>query len=205
MFGRVLIGGIVAGCVAFAWGAAAHMVFQLGDGAFKEIPNEEFVVSVLRENVDKSAMYYFPGMPKLADNASAEEKTQSNEVWTERYKAGPAGLLVYTVSPGEPMETSHLLIQFLFDLGMGIIAAYMLSRAASDLWGYLERVLFVTLLGLFASLAVPLPYWNWYRFSTEFIQGAIIEQLAGAALMGIVLAAIIRRPKAPKFVPPVSA
>jgi len=53
-------------------------------------------------------------------------------------------------------------------------------------------VLFVTLLGLSAWVAIAIPYWNWYGFPTDFTMGKGIEQVLGFFLAGLVLAAIVK-------------
>jgi hypothetical protein len=192
---KVLVGGLLAGILAFCWGAVAHMVFQLGDSAIRDLPDEEQFVTDLSAKVTESGVYFFPGPGEAKEGETADEKAQREKAWEEKYKEVPAGFLFLTVAPGAPMSPTMLIIQFLLDLGLGLIAAYMLARAAPQIPSYLERALYVSLLGIFASLAVLLPHWNWYGFGAEFTLGGVVEQLVKSALMGLLLALIIRGPQ----------
>ena len=66
--------------------------------------------------------------------------------------------------------------------------------------GYGGRVVFVTLLGLFPTLSVDLPFWNWYRFPGVYTAAQFIVHLVGYCIGGLVLAKIVKpsleRPRA---------
>ena len=55
----------------------------------------------------------------------------------------------------------------------------MLSLVAGSLG---RRVLVGAAAGLFAWLAVSVPYWNWYMFPGDFTFGALLEQVIGWTL-----------------------
>ena len=55
-----------------------------------------------------------------------------------------------------------------------------------------KRVLFTTLLGLTATAAVIMPYWNWYGFPAAAIFSSAIELGVGGALAGFVFAKLIK-------------
>jgi hypothetical protein len=191
MFARVLIAGVVAGVVAFFWGAVAHMVFQLGDSAVQDMPQEELIVDQLRTHLTESGVYFFPGL-QAPDGATEAQRAELQEKQMEKIDEGPAGFLFYQINPPPAMSAIYFIRQGLFDLGLGLIAAYLCFRAAPSIPNYFERVLLVTLLGVFASLAVVLPHWNWYGFATDWTIGGVIEQVVGAFLIGLVVAAIVR-------------
>jgi hypothetical protein len=51
---------------------------------------------------------------------------------------------------------------------------------------------FVTLFGLFPTLSVDLPLWNWYRFPSAYTAAQFVEHLVGYLVGGLVVAAIVR-------------
>jgi hypothetical protein len=46
-------------------------------------------------------------------------------------------------------------------------------------------------------VTVIVPYWNWYYFPADFVASEAIEHVVGWFLSGLVLAAIVRAPRAP--------
>ena len=74
--------------------------------------------------------------------------------------------------------------------------AVLLCKAAGGISWFGGRVLFCALLGLFASLAIDVSYWNWYGFPTNYTAAALVDQVAGWGLAGVAIGAIVRKPAA---------
>src|SRR4030066_1245744 len=89
MSGRILFAAILGGIALFAWGVVAHMFLGLGDSSFKGIPNEEMILSTMKENITEPGLYFFPWMDMKSTDKAAME------AWTQKYKAGPTGLMVF--------------------------------------------------------------------------------------------------------------
>ena len=53
-----------------------------------------------------------------------------------------------------------------------------------------RRVAVAGAMGVFAWLAVSVPYWNWYRFPLEFTAAALVQTLVGALLAGLVIGVV---------------
>jgi hypothetical protein len=193
---RILLAGILGGAVLFGWGATAHMVLQF-DSSLKMLPNEEPVMAAMRENVPESGIYFFPGADMSAPMTPEQEKA-----YNAKYRQGPSGLLIYHPSnEKDPMTPEQLGIQFGIDVILALLAAMLLGQAAPALKSYVLRLFFMLLIGLIAGIAVPLPYWNWYGFPSDFTQSAIAEQVIGFVLAGIVIAAIVRAKPQPAPAP----
>jgi len=78
----------------FIWGAMSHMALGLEESAIKEFPNEEQVIPALKANLNEPGFYGFPGM-HLPKGATKEQAAEAEKKWTEKYQAGPRGILVY--------------------------------------------------------------------------------------------------------------
>jgi hypothetical protein len=109
----------------------------------------------------------------------------------EKAKIGPAGIMV--VAPGGVEYNMGVLLgkQCGFDIVAMLIAAALVSWAGV-LKGYGGRVTFVTLLGLFPTLSVDLPFWNWYGFPSTFTAAQFVVHIVGYLVGGLVLAAIVK-------------
>lgn len=192
---RILLAGILGGAVLFGWGAAAHMVLQF-DSSLKTIPNEDAVMGTMKESMTEPGIYFFPGVDR-----SAPLTAEQQEKYNSKYRKGPSGLLVYTpANEKDPMTPERLGMQFGIDVVLALLSAMLLAQAAPALPSYVLRLFFMLLIGMIAGIAVPLPYWNWYGFPSDFTLSAVGEQVIGFILAGIVIAAIVRHkpPAGPK-------
>jgi hypothetical protein len=190
---RVILGGIVAGLVVFVWGFVSHVLLPLGTIGIKSMPAENAVLSAMRDHLKEPGFYFFPGMPAPATMTN-EQRKEAQERWAEEIRRGPRGILVYHPSGTEPMSTRQLGGELLTNLLGGLVAATLLSMAAGALGAFAARLTFVTLLGLFASLAIEMSYWIWYGFPTDYTVAQIADQVVSWFLAGLTLAVIIRRP-----------
>lgn len=192
---KILLAGLVGGIVIYVWGIISHLVLPLGMVGMRQIPNEELVVSALRENIKESGFYFFPGWEHSPDMTKEQQK-MAMQKWEEKIRMGPNGILVYTPEGQAPMSAKQLLIELLSNIAGALVATFLLAKAVSGITSFGARVLFVALLGLFASLAIDISYWNWYGFPGSFTLAAITDEVVGWGLAGLPLAAIIKRPAA---------
>ncbi len=181
---RMLIGGIVGGIIMFVWSAFSHMVLPLGGMGLKPLPNESAVIPAMKEGIREPGLYMFPGLD-MSKTPSAEEQA----AWTERYKAGPVGLLVYRPQGEAPMSLKQLGTELLSNILAALVGAFMLTFVVGS---YGKRALFVALLGLVAWLSINVSHWNWYGFPTAFVVAEGIDQVVGWLLAGLAMAKIVK-------------
>jgi hypothetical protein len=186
---RMFIAGIVAGIVMFFWGAISHMVLQLGDAGLSQLKEQEpAVLNALKQNIKEPGLYFYPGFS--SDHPDKAEQA----AWVEKYRQGPAGLVLYLPGGNDPMTPKQFAIQIVADLVMGILAAALLAGTGCWMRSFISRVSFVALLGLLPFLAINLPYWNWYGFPTTFTMAQLADRFVGFVLMGIAIGAILKTP-----------
>ena len=186
---KVIAGGLAAGIVVFFWGAIAHVVLPIGSMGIRQIPNEDSVIGAIRNTIQEPGFYFFPGMDMSRAPSESEQ-----QAWDAKLKQGPAGVLIIQPQGGEAMSPRQLWTEVATDIVAALLAALLLSQVRGSYWG---RVAFVTLLGIFGFVTISVPYWNWYAFPTDFTTAEAIDQILGWFLAGLVLAAIVRSPKAP--------
>ncbi len=188
---RILLAGLLGGLVVFVWGAISHILLPLGQAGIRTLPEEAVVVAAFRTHVAQPGLYFFPGMDR-SPVKTAEQRAAAEKDWAERYRLGPTGILVIAPGGREPMSFGHLGMELVTNILGAAIAAMLLTLAAAALTKYSVRVLFVTLLGLFAFIAIDLSYWNWYGFPDAYTAAALLDQTVGWFLGGLVIARIIR-------------
>ena len=184
---RILLAGVLGGLTIFLWSSLSHMVLMLGGTGIKSMPHEDVVLSVIHENVREPGFYFFPGMDE-SKKMSAEEQKQ----WEDKYRKGPAGIMILQPPGADPMMVRQLLTELASNIVCLLIAAFLLSQTLSGGSTFAGRLLFVALMGLFASTAIDVSYWNWYRFPDSYTLAAMTDAVVGHGLAGIVLAAIIK-------------
>ncbi|MBI4547620.1 MAG: hypothetical protein HY707_06560 [Ignavibacteriae bacterium] len=189
---KLLIASLLGGAVLFIWGALSHMVLGLGEASIKPIPNERAVLTAMQDNIREPGFYFFPGM-ESSPNMTKEDQEAAMKRWEEKYSVGPYGILIYHPDGTQPLSPKQLLIELLSDILAAFLAAFLLARALGGLSGFGGRVLFVTLLGLFAWMAIEIAYWNWYGFPFGYAFSSLIDQIVGFFLVGLVLATMIKK------------
>ncbi len=170
--------GVIAAIVVFFWGAVIHMAFNI-DSYLKPIPNDGALIAALQANIKEPGLYFYP-------NEKDPAKLET------RVKTAPRGMLTYTPA-GTPFSFGQTLgIQFGTDLICALLAAFLYSLAAPALKSLGQRLLFTTLLGVFAVFAVQAPFWNWYGFPAASLVSGVVELGVGGLLSGLVFAKLIK-------------
>ena len=191
---KVLGGALVAGIVVFFWGAIAHMALPIGTMGIPQNPGEDKVVAAIKDTIREPGFYFIPGRDMSKPLSKSEE-----EAYTAKIKQGPSGVMVIHPEGSDSMSPRQLLTE----LGSSIVAAFLAALVLTQVRsGYFGRVLVVTAMGLFGFLSILVSYWNWYGFPTDFTIGAVLDEVIGWFLAGLVLAAIIRPAKIQKVAVP---
>ena len=177
---RILFAGGVGGLVVFVWAAIAHMVLPLGETDIGWIPNQDAIIALLKEEVQKPGIYMLPSYDMSRD--PTEEEVAA---WEEKYRAGPRALLIYRPLGAEPMSPGQFLTELASNIAAALVAAFVLSAAAAGFRCYL---LSVTLLGLFSWLSLSVSHWNWYGFPADHTIAAGIIEIIGWFLAGLAMA-----------------
>lgn len=164
----------------FIWGGFSHMVLFVGAG-FKHLPDEDKLIASLKTDKDEQGLYFFPG--KDFRHSTKEQ----DQAWENKFRNGPAGLIVFRAPGGNPFSAGKLVVQFLSNLSSALAAAFI---AASLYAGFWRRVLVVTILGVVACSAVSTIYWNWYGFPTSFFIAQLLDMVIGFFLSGLVICKI---------------
>lgn len=182
--GKVLLAGLIGGLAAFGWGVVSHLVLHVGDMGIQKLPREASVMESLSDQISRPGLYVFPG---YEPGTELSEKQQAD--LEERYRRGPTGLLVFHPEGRAWMSGPRFAIQAAGDVLSAFVASVLLAMMTRV--GYLRRVLFVTLLGVFAWASLDVPAWNWYRFPDEYTLGRLLDALGRWFCAGLLIAAIV--------------
>jgi hypothetical protein len=178
---RILLAALLGGIAMFAWKSIAHMALPLGQSGMQEIPNEPAMLGSMHATLgENSGLYFFPALGS-APGAMAE--------YDKKLAANPSGLLIYHPPGAKSLSAGQMITELVTEMLEALLAAVLLSRTRiATYWG---RVGFVTLLGVLASMATNLSYWNWYGFPSEYTAVYIMIEIVGFFCIGLVAARFV--------------
>jgi hypothetical protein len=178
---RILLAALLGGIAMFAWKSIAHVALPLGQSGIHEIPNEQAVLGAMHSTLgETSGLYFFPAMG-AAPGAMAE--------YDRKLAVNPSGLMIYHPPGAKSLTAAQMITELVTEMLEALLAAVLLSRTRiSTYWG---RVGFVTLLGVLASMATNLSYWNWYGFPSDYTAVYIMIEIVGFLCIGLVAARFV--------------
>jgi hypothetical protein len=179
----IIIAAVFGAMIMFVWGGFSHSVLLIGVG-FDPLPNEDKVIQTLNTSIDKQGLYFFPG--KNFKNSTVEEEN----AWQQKFRTGPAGILVYRPLGGNAFSPNKLLTQFASNFLVALILSFIASLIVASYW---QKVFALTLLGLSACFSVGTIYWNWYEFPTSFFIAQCVDMAIGFCLAGLLIAKLARK------------
>src|SRR5262249_3085193 len=161
------------GIAVFCWGGLAHMVLGLGgDSTMKRVPDN--VMASMASNMKDGGLYMYPYTKDMNEMAKLVEKN-------------PYGIMVFTPA-GTPMNAgTGMLIQAAGDILASMLAAFLFSLALPNLKGWTSRVGFVVGIVMFSFLVSEVPYWNWYRYPTDFTAFSLLFKVVSSLVLGVIL------------------
>lgn len=186
MAGRILLSALLVAVAITIWGFIYWAALPFGASSIKSIPNEDAVRSALSSNLTESGVYMFPGMdPNATDKAAAEKS------FHDKAAAGPQGLVLYQKEGGEPMAPQKIVLGFIYDFISALLVGILLVMALPGLPMYGQRVIFVTLAGVFAAFAETTGNINWWYFPVGFGVATAIYFVIAWFIAGLIMARLI--------------
>jgi hypothetical protein len=190
---RLLVGAVLGGLVLFVWGAVSHEMLPLGRAGLRTLSPEQetAVLLAMRGAMNERALYIFPGLDPSRPMSAADQTA-----WTEKWLAGPGGIVAFDPHPGErawagSLFTTLFATELLTNVLAALVAGFVLLHVPASV-GYARRVLVTAALGLLVTLDVEASYWNWYGFPTGYFLAQLADHTLGWLLAGLVLARVIR-------------
>jgi hypothetical protein len=186
---KILLGGILGGIAMFVASSIIHIATPLGHAGLSTLPEDPAIERFMKEKFPKEdGLYFFPGgeMNKRLTDAELA-------AWEAKVKAAPAGMVLYHPNGGIVMAPVLLVKEFISDIVLALIAAFIVSLTVAS---FGQRVILVTLLGFLAWIAISFSHLNWYGFPLNFELAELVDQVAGFLLCGIILAWLYRSHRA---------
>jgi hypothetical protein len=187
MAGRVLLASIVAAVLMFAWGFVFWGLSGMSTKLAEPLPAELDVLAALRNSQAPSGMYVYP-MP--ADPSDEEAQAE----WENKHREGPLLQLAYRKEGGPPMPLSVFAQGLGHYFAVALLTSCLLALAAGGLPHFGGRLVFVLLVSLVAAIWTNVGDVVWWFHSPLYCLGNMAYTMGAGLVMGLVVAAIVRRP-----------
>jgi hypothetical protein len=187
MAGRVLLASILAAVLMFGWGYVFWGLLGVGPQLMQPLPAELDVLAALRNVQAPSGMYVYPMPPNAQDKAAAAE-------FEQKHLEGPLLQLAYRREGGPPMPPSIFAQGFGHYFSVALLTGCLLALAARGLPRFGGRLVFVLLVSLVTAIWGNVGDVVWWFHSPRYCVGNMAYTLGAGLAMGLVLAAIVRRP-----------
>jgi hypothetical protein len=118
---------LLSAVIVFVASSIMHMVLPYHKGDYKQLPNEEGLLSALRSASLKPGAYIFP---------YCDHKDMKSPAVQEKFKQGPVGMM--TIRPsGVPAMPKFLVQWFVYCLVIGFFVAYLTGHTVGPNTHYL--------------------------------------------------------------------
>lgn len=186
MYKKLIKSALIGGVTVFIWSMLSWMVFPWHAQTYFKFTDEAEVAKVLKENALESGMYILPNTSHYSNNTPTKEIRKAEEI----LKTGPFVFASIKLGGMQKMGITILMIS----LCSYILAAAMISWMLLQTQGlrFLEKALFVTMIGLLAAVLGILPDWNWWHFSTAYTLITCLDLVIGWALAGLLMAKTLK-------------
>ncbi len=198
-----LLGGVVGGVILFVWGALVWAVLPLHTHWMKTPANEDAVLAAMKSSLGETGVYYLPAMPPKDNKTPAEYEALQKEQ-QRKMEAGPAAMVVFQPAGMPAMSAFRIVFGLLISFLSAFLASWLLARSTAFSAGYIARVAFCGVLGVFIAAAIHLVNYNWMGYPGDYTVAMIVDTVGGWILAGLGIAAIVRY-KEPVPGPPIAA
>jgi hypothetical protein len=157
------------------------------------LPAEDAVRSALRDTGAETGIYHVPMIDHdTTAGMTDEQKSAAEDSFKEKHREGPVALLLYKAEGSSAMSPVTMIIGLVLEVLVAGVAALLLTMAVPALPGFVGRVGFVMLLGVFTIVGGHLMNWNYMHYPFRFTLEVSADALVASLLLGVVLATFIK-------------
>ena len=186
---RLIFGALLSAVVLFAWGFVFWAVSGIMYQFIHRLPNEDEVSQALQKTDPDSGTYRIPFPDPAAMSGSDKDKEAALK--TQNLK-GPLIEIIYRKEGLDPTRPQEYAVGFCHFLAASLLAGMLLILSQPGLPRYWMRVAFVTLAGVFATVAVSFAGPIWFHHPWAAVLYTSAYQVIGWLLAGLVLGWVLR-------------
>ena len=184
----LILGTILGGLAAFLWSSISWELLGWHEKTMVGFQNEDEVSAVIASHATQDGTYLLPIMPPTA-GMTPEQKKSALAALMQKMQNGP--IMVAAVRRGGFGSYSRgLIVQLLSLMAAAFLLTWLLLQTAG--LSYARRVVFLTIVGLAASVIVDLPNWNWWGFSGAYTAVNLTDSSLTWLVAGLVIAKVAK-------------
>ena len=181
MYKNLAKGALIGGVTVFMWSMLSWMALTWHMQTYFKFTDEAEVAKVLKRNTSQSGIYVLPNTSHYSNNTPTKEIKKAEEI----LKAGPFVFASITLGGMKKMGAMTLMISLCSCILAAAIISWMLLQTQG--LRFLEKTLFVTMIGLLTAILGILPTWNWWHFSTVYTFVTCLDLVIAWALAGLLM------------------
>ena len=175
---KTAIGIIITAVALFLWGFV-FWVFVIPDSAMHEVADNAATQEMLAEHFSAEGVYFIPG------------GDPDDPAWAELHTKGPIAMV--SVTAGRPPQEASVFIKgIVIEVFIAALIAWMLALAAPSLPGYSQRVIFVCIAGLTATLLTHGRDMVCFGATADWVIPTAAYDFVGWLIAGLILAKFTR-------------
>ena len=188
---KIIIAGLAGAVIIFFWSFVSHEPLDWHDSYHLRFKNEEAVKAAIEKESPEAGIYMLPH--PVLEGKSNKEVEAAREAAQKQRETGISLFAVVGIQNGKSMG-GRLVFQFLGSLVCSLIIALLMCCQGQKT--FLQRILFVEMVALFAFVGFMVPNWTWYGFSGSYIVVNFFDTLIGWGLAGAAIALVFKRSEA---------
>ena len=178
---QIILPSLLGAVVIFVWSFISWTIIGWHNIDLKNFPDQTEIMH-MKAVMHEPGIYIYPREPQSTDDAAMQK-------WFEQYKAGPlVNFMVYNPNGEDWDMVTPMVRSFLIYFISAFIASMLLMMTLAQNPGFLRRVVFVMMLGLFAGFVGPFIEWNWWKFPFGYTIVGVIDFCVTWFIAGLVLA-----------------
>lgn len=184
---KILFAAVAGMIVYFLWGLVSWTVLQLHDGSLLPFPDEaSTTVQALEDDLPNTGVYYYPPQPEdMSDKGQVKR-------FSELHEGGPI-FSVFYLKEGRPVMDWRLFLKSAINYFLlSFLLAFALRQVVESLSSWVQRVLFVTVIGVVIALATYVDNWIWLYHPLPYVVMMSVDLIIRWLLLGMVIAFIIK-------------
>ncbi len=168
-----VIGAVVAGFLIMVWQTASHTFLQMHASQEQYTPNQDAILKVLSENLDKQGQYYLPNVPPGTSYEEMEKVMEQN-------MGKPYASIIYS-----PRNETDMTANILRGLGTNILLGFVLAWLMRKLKVQTFRNILTAsmLVGFISFCFFPYPAFIWYEVPGIWVE--LSDSVAAFTLAGL--------------------
>jgi hypothetical protein len=187
--GMVLLGSLLSAIAMFLWGFVWWVALPLKFLVLKAMPEQETILDTLRALNLESGAYFIPFVDET--KVTSENKAETMKLMMEKHKTGPLVQITYRKSGMDMAYPLTMVPGFVQMFVSSLLVGVLLWMGLAGLTSYGERLLFVFIVNVFATISIDLsaPLWFHHPWGLPLYNAGF--HLSCGVLSGLILAALI--------------